>query len=318
MATRLPVKDAPMSRAPNPETPPALVTIADELAAVVVAPEVGGAIASYAWNGPRGRIDWFRPTPEAAVLARDAVEFACFPLVPYSNRIRDSRFSFAGRDIDLGGREGDPHSEHGYGWRSAWEVIALDGRSVTLRYLHQPGAWPWRFSVEQRMTLSRGALSVRLELRNLDGTAMPAGMGVHPFFPADSDTRLDASVGGMWETDAEVMPTRHGPVPAETDPNAGLVLAAHELDTAFTGWSGRATISWPTRGARLEMAADPLLGRLVVYTPRGAGYFCAEPVSNDTNAVNLTSGEVADTGLFVLAPGEARAAEVTFSPSLQD
>lgn len=305
-----------MSKTPNPETPPELLTLADELATVVVAPEIGGAIASYTWNGPRGRIDWFRPTSDTAVLARDAVEFGCFPLVPYSNRIRDSRFSFGGRDIDLGGREGDPHTEHGYGWRSAWEVLTRDDRSVTLRYLHQSGAWPWRFSVEQRMALDRGALSIRLELRNLDGTAMPAGMGVHPFFPADPDTRLDAMVGGMWETDAEVMPTRHGPVPTETDPNAGLMVSANELDTVFTGWSGRATISWPSKGARLDMAADTLLGKLVVYTPRGAGYFCAEPVSNDTNAFNLASGEVADTGLFVLQPGEVRAAEVTFAPSL--
>lgn len=305
-----------MSNAPNPETPPELVTIADDLATVVVAPEVGGAIASYAWSGPRGRIEWFRPTPETAVRARDAVEFACFPLAPYSNRIRDSRFSFGGREIDLGGRTGDPHSEHGYGWRSAWEVIAQDGGSVTLRYLHQPAAWPWRFSVEQRMTLNNGALSIRLELRNLDSTAMPAGMGIHPFFPADQDTRLDARVGGMWQTDAEVMPTRHGPVPAETNPNTGLIVSATELDTVFTGWSGRATIDWPTRGARLEMTADPTLGKLVVYTPRDAGYFCAEPVSNDTNAFNLANGGVEDTGLFVLQPGEARAAEVTFAPSL--
>ena len=305
-----------MSRAPNPETPPDLVTIADDLATVVVAPEVGGAIASYAWNGPRGRIDWFRPTPEPAIGAKDAVAFACFPLAPYSNRIRDSRFSFAGRDIDLGGRPDDPHSEHGYGWRGAWDVVARDSRSITLRYLHQPAAWPWRFSAEQRMMLSNGALSIRLELRNLDSTAMPAGMGIHPFFPADSDTRLDAQVAGMWQTDADVMPTRHGPVPAETNPNTGLVVAANELDTVFTGWSGRATINWPAQGARLDMAADPVLGKLVVYTPRDAGYFCAEPVSNDTNAFNLASGGTGDTGLFVLKPGEARAADVTFSPSL--
>ena len=50
-------------------------------------PERGGAMLTLDW---RGR-PVFRPTPEDAT---DILETACFPLVPYANRIADGRFHF--------------------------------------------------------------------------------------------------------------------------------------------------------------------------------------------------------------------------------
>ena len=67
----------------------------------------------------------------------------------------------------------------------------------------------------------------------------------------------------------------------------------------FTGWSGTARIAWPERGASLVMAAERPLSFLTLYTPAGEPYFCAEPVSNITNAFNLAPGRD-DTGLIVL------------------
>ncbi|MDF2389469.1 hypothetical protein JMG10_49140, partial [Nostoc ellipsosporum NOK] len=79
----------------------ALVSISDGIAAVELAPSVGGAVASYRWLCDGAVLDWLRPTAPAAIGDRDASAMACFPLVPYSNRIRGGRFEFAGRRIEL-------------------------------------------------------------------------------------------------------------------------------------------------------------------------------------------------------------------------
>ena len=59
-------------------------------------PAIGGSIAAFFAEGPGGRIDWMRPMPEAARAAGDVLEAACFPLFPFSNRIRGKAFAFAG------------------------------------------------------------------------------------------------------------------------------------------------------------------------------------------------------------------------------
>lgn len=216
----------------------------------------------------------------------------------------------------MGKRPEDPHFEHGHAWRHPWSVVSRAADSVVIRYVHEADAWPWRFAVEQRIAVANGALGVRIELRKLDVTPMPGGLGLHPFFPATPRTRLEAGVEGTWRTDAEVLPTVHGKVPMDADPNAGLAVCDVQLDTVFTGWSRTATLSWPELGAALRLEAEAPLDKLVLYTPAGAGYFCAEPVSNVTDAFNLADRGAAGTGGFVLDPGAARAAAVRFSPGI--
>ena len=57
-------------------------------------PALGGALLSFR----KGDVDLLRPTPAGA---SDVLETACFPLVPYANRIADGRF------VPTGGVEGD-------------------------------------------------------------------------------------------------------------------------------------------------------------------------------------------------------------------
>lgn len=294
----------------------ALVEIRDGEARAVVAPASGGAIASFTWTSGSGTVDWMRRTSAAALAAQNAEEFSCFPLVPYSNRIRDSRFSFGGRAIDLKGeRPGDPHFEHGFGWRNSWNVVDQAANRVTIRYLHERDAWPWRFAAEQKISLTGGALTIAMTVQNLDDSDMPTGMGLHPYFPATPRAQLNARVDGMWRTDAEILPTVHGAVLPDADPGAGLVIADAALDTVFSGWDGKARIDWPERRASLTIEAETPLRNLVVYTPAGADHFCVEPVSNATDAFNMSNSDTRPTGVFILAPYERRSTSVRFSPS---
>jgi aldose 1-epimerase len=77
------------------------------------------------------------------------------------------------------------------------------------------------------------------------------------------------------------------------------------LDNAFTGWKRSAAIEWPERKCRLTMTGGDGLDFLVVYTPPGERFFCAEPVSHCTDAFNRAEAGERDTGMRALAPGES-------------
>ena len=84
---------------------------------------------------------------------------------------------------------------------------------------------------------------------------MPAGLGWHPYFPRTPETRLTARVGGLWLTDADVLPVECVVPPPDRDPTRGLVVDRIALDNAFVGWDGQAVVAWPERRARLRLEA---------------------------------------------------------------
>jgi len=302
---------SPKSRLPN-----SLVTITDGVGTVEIAPQSGGAIASFRWDVDGEAVDWFRPASVSAIVDGEVGAMGCFPLVPYSNRIENSRFDFNGRAVNLPGtRPTDPHFEHGHGWRHAWTVLRHEASRIVLRYHHASDRWPWDYEAEQDISLAAGNLAVTLTVRNRALEPMPVGFGLHPYFPATPTTRIVTGVNGMWETDSEVLPTRLVGVPPAADPSTGLVTSSIELDTVFTGWSRQARIEWPETRRALTMQADAPLNFLTLYTPANEPYFCAEPVSNITNAFNL-SAHRSDTGQIILQPEASITANVRFLPTI--
>ncbi|RUW64093.1 aldose 1-epimerase [Mesorhizobium sp. M7A.F.Ca.US.008.03.1.1] len=291
-----------------------LVSISDGIATVEIAPAAGGALASYRWRQNGSVVDWLRPADQAAIDSRDAGAMACFPLVPYSNRIRGGRFAFAGRTVELPTSSDDPHHEHGHGWRRPWTVVRHEAGATVLSYRHVADSWPWSYEARQAISLVDGGLVIALSLRNLSDAPMPAGFGLPPYFPSTSWTHVQAQVSGMWETDAEILPTRHVLPPAGANPTTGFDVSETDFDTVFTRWSRRARISWPEHGRQLDIEAEAPLDFLVLYTPPGEPFFCAEPVSNITDAFNRSDAGI-DTGCIVLAPGQMRSASVRFTPS---
>ncbi len=291
-----------------------------------LAPGVGGSLAAF-WtesSGPAGRIDWLRPASAQALAQADPLGMASFPLLPFCNRIRDGRARFEGREIHFPPNHpavASPHPLHGIGWQRPWEVLSATPQAVELGLVVEASAaWPWRFSARQRVELDRAGLRVTLSLTNEDEAAMPAGIGHHPYFPHLPGTRLQAATAAMWATDAQVTPTLLQTGGVVDQLRAGVVLSEVVQDNNFVGWEREARIDWPAdaRGpARsLVMSADPVLAFFVLYSPRGADHFCAEPVSQCTDWLNLMAryGRGALGGAR-LAAGEALSARFALAPS---
>ena len=258
-----------------------VITLSADRARVGIAPGIGGSITHYHWVDGSRRHDWLRPATPADLASRSAGRLASFPLIPFSNRIRDGRFTFGGRAVELPLNQWpQPHAEHGHGWQAAWSVVERADDRLALEYDHPAGAWPFPYRARQDFLLTGDELRLTLAIENRGSETMPAGLGFHPYFPRTPGCRLSAQVDAMWATDAEVMPT------------------------ALTG-------------ARLLLDAGPPLGFLVVYSPAGEDFFCVEPVSHCTDAFNLAAQGRDDTGMLTLHPGASLSATMRFRPSLE-
>ena len=204
---------------------------------------------------------------------------------------------------------------HGLGWIRPWQVATVSHRSARLRLIHPAAAadhalWPFAFAAELRFDLEPDALTIGLRLANRHDGPAPAGLGLHPFFLRTTAASLRFAATGVWLTDAAQLPTELVPIPPEWDHAAGRRIGSVALDHVFAGWDGRAEITLAPMPVTLTLEASEIFRHLVVFTPPGAGYFCVEPVSHMTDAVNRVDRS-ADTGLAVLAPGGALEGEIT-------
>lgn len=291
----------------------AAITLAAGELSVVVEPAFGGRISAFR----HGDIDLLHPIPDAA--PRDLVDMASggsFPLVPWSNRIRDARLTLGGETHLLSVTEHPAgHAIHGHGLRQIWSA-EQGPHAVILRYGHVAGGegWPWSYVAEQRFSLSETVLSVTLAVANTSHAAMPAGLGLHPYFPRTSGTRITCPVETAWPpTEADKFPAAGATaVPVDQDRSEpGPVPLG--LDQGYGGWSGLARIAWPERGLALTMTGEAALGHVIVYTPPHRPYFCIEPVTHCIDAANLAENQgLAGTGHRMLDPGEEMAVTVEF------
>ena len=282
-----------------------LLSLRTDRLAVDLAPEAGGAIARFAVLGEGGAAgDVLRPASPEALASGTGKDAACYPLVPFSNRIANGRLAFDGEEINLAPNwPGIRHPIHGDGWSRAWTVARHNARSAELVYQYDGKSgesqsdgrgtgWPFRYRATQLFTLDEAGLTVRLSLDNLEDRPVPAGLGLHPFFRRDPDSELACNLGGVWRTDSEVLPVEHMPLPSVWDFSASRPVDGLNLDHCFDGWDGRAVITWPRRGLRLDLSATQAFRHLVIYVPArvpiGQPFFCVEPVSHANGAVGTT------------------------------
>lgn len=251
-------------------------------------PHLGGAIGSFAADGRA----ILRPTPEGT---DDPLETACFPLVPYANRIAKGRFTFAGRDHALPCNvPGFAHPLHGLGWLKAWIVEEQSEDTALIACDHEADAhWPWNWSATQRFVLEDGALHVLLEVTNRAATAMPCGLGLHPYFVREPQEKLRFSASGVWLNDDGMIPAQRAPADHFGDfANGAVPLPDALTDNSWFGWDGTAT--WHGTVLHSDEA------RFVhVFAPPGEDFLCIEPTSQMPDAFNRNE----DAGGAVLEPG---------------
>ncbi|GAA4408126.1 aldose 1-epimerase [Advenella faeciporci] len=287
-------------------------------ARLVVAPHIGGAIVAYKHVLADREYHWLRPVDPVHVQNRDVSGMASFPLVPWAGRLRDGRFVYEGRRIHYPSQKKDsPHSIHGFLRNRIWQVTEHTDNRLVIEYVHEPDDWPFAFRAQQVFALDENNLTIYLDISNTGQHSMPLGMGHHPYFPKNEHTRLTARVGKAWYGDQDVMPVRLAEHPLAPEMARGIDVARHALDTPFMDWEHEAQISWPDEQRKLVMTADAPFDFLIVYSPEGAPWFCAEPFSNVTDCFNMRHTHSArEVGGQDVLPGQTVKTRFSLTPVL--
>lgn len=268
---------------------------------LALSPSVGGSIARFEWIGEDGRATPLMRGCHSE--SNNVLDAASFPLVPFVNRIRGSRFTFRGREVVLTpNMAGDPNALHGQGWLAPWQVLFANEDEAELAFEHEAGEWPWTYEARQHLALDERGLALRLSCLNTSAEPMPCGLGQHPYFHCGPETRLDTIVTHAWEIDEQVLPVAKVPAEGRFDLRHRQVCG-QGLDHGFGGWGGTARLSDPQWPAELIMSS-PDARFFQLYSPKDGGLFVAEPVSHANAALNAPEEEWTELGLRVLEPGE--------------
>ena len=243
---------------------------------------------------------------------------ANFHMLPYSNRIRDGRFTFAGETVQLAHAE--RHAIHGALRKLPWETLETSPSTLHCRIDsrdHEAVNWPWAIVAELEVRLEGRALATRLTLTNASARDMPAGLGWHPYFVREIDgasPELTLPVAAVYpDANGDCLPDG-APValPAELDFREPRTLRPTPLiDRCLSGLSGPIRIAWPDAALALELRASAPCDHLVFYNP-DAPWFAVEPVTNANDAFNLAEAGV-PAGRAVLGAGESLSAEMTLT-----
>ena len=283
------------------------IILNNDLLQLTVDPVCGAGILACA-----GRVgnDWLPLMPDVSDPGSDLAA-ASFLMMPYSNRVENGAFTFAGGSYQLDGHK--EHAIHGDVRKRSWKVAAQDAESVQCRFEStacEQVNWPWPFAAEAGYRLRGRSLHLELSLTNQGGTAMPAGFGWHPYFSraltrAGEPVALEFPLEGVYPDadDTRIPSGPLQPLAAYQDFSTERRLdPGNFLDACCYGFTG-GRITWPESGVRLHFEPAPNCRHLVLFNPSGKPYFAVEPVLNANNGVNLLAAGDETAGTIVLEPG---------------
>lgn len=285
--------------------------------------EVGGGLRTYTVAG-------------CPVVAGYPVDAQCAAgrgqlLMPWPNRVRDGRYTFAGRSHQLALSEpGRGNASHGLVRWALWRLAerTQDSVQVSTRLLPQQG-WAWCLDLSVTYRLADDGLRVTPLARNIGADAAPFGFGAHPYLSVGEEILDEVEVRVPGRTrllvdEQRLLPAGTAPVEGTpADLRAGGRLGDRQLDTAYTDldpdpdgrW--RVRLSLPATGRAVTVWADAQAYPWVqVFTgdslPAGQARrsgLAVEPMTCPPDAFN--SGD----GLVVLEPGDRFAGEWGISPT---
>jgi len=282
------------------------------LARLRLAPQLGGRVTALRLAPPGGGpAEILQPFPEDTIDLLRWPKGGLYPLVPYWGRIRDSLVSTeTGAVALLPHPDAAPHTLHGSAHRHPWQAMRSDATSATLAYAHPGDAeWPWPFRTTLDVALPAAERCVLgLTIENTGRAAMPAGLGLHPYFAAAGATRLVLSAAQEWPMDSAMLS-----LPAPSGPLTWDGPLEGPVTRQASAWGGCALLS--RHGFDVTLQASPELAYLVLHRPASADWLCLEPVSHVADAFNLAAAGVQGTGARRLAPGESLAVRLVIEAS---
>jgi glucose/arabinose dehydrogenase/galactose mutarotase-like enzyme len=241
-------------------------------------------------------------------------------LYPTPNRVRDSRFTFAGREYAFKPNL-PPHHIHGLVFNADWQVVGQDitneFASVRVALDFREGTelfdnYPFAHQVFLTIEVKANAVRWTYEVDNTSGTEpVPFGFGLHPYFlyqGARESTYVTLPASHQMETE-NFLPTGRLIPADELDFPLGepMSLLDRNFDDVFWGLrpTEPASVEFRDGTRNITMLASESFSHVVLYSPEG-DFFSVEHQTSSTDAHNLhDAGKVEEASLQICPPGES-------------
>jgi len=250
----------------------------------------GGGLLEFSRQEKAGMRHILRPASQEPLGPLDR---AMIVMAPWCNRIGGGGFTSGARFHPIAPNiSGFPMPLHGTAFQSGWDLVEHreDRVSLTLD-ASGPGPGPFRYRAALTYRLSNEQLSVELRLTNTTLEDLPFGIGLHPWFVCDEETRLQFVSTSMVISDASGLPTHVEPL--VDDFIKPRNLPEGRVDNTFLGWTGTAWLHHGDGSVGLQSSA-PMLH---VFSPQAsAGFCCLEPSTAPPNAPNYAPSNRKDLG----------------------
>ena len=267
-----------------------MIEIKNDFILLGVLPEAGGALSYLKYNG----IDILRSSTFNEI---EANQTALFPMLPYASFIQEGHFPYFG--ITRHVPKNCSFSRfplHGDVWRSSLKVDNKDENSVLLSYQHNKvEGFPFSYSATIEYRLKENTLEITETLRNDTALPMPYGMGIHPFFKKDDDTKICFDASKIWFRGDDPILGHPYTAPNNLDFKISKPVPANGANLSYGSWNSRASIIYPHKNIGIDIQADNTFRHLILYAPKGKDFFCLEPVTNTPDAFNLASQGIVGT-----------------------
>jgi aldose 1-epimerase len=239
-------------------------------------------------------------------------------LIPWPNRVKDGKYSVAGKSRQLPITEVDlNNSSHGLLRWVNWKCEEHTSTSVTMTYAsHAQSGYPFAFDARITYSLGSNGLRVVLSGMNTGPAPMPFGMGCHPYFTVGTesvdDTSLMCPAAGYLPSDAQEIPSGDIVMDDDHDYRTKKAIGDTPINACWTqlerDGDGIASVDFTRNdnGRGLRVWMDETFDYVMLYTgetvpqpERRRKGFAIEPMTCAPNAYNN------GLGLRVLQPGES-------------
>ena len=266
----------------------------------------------YSWT-----VDGQQIMMEAEDLSLKGTKYGIPVLFPFPNRVKDSRYSWQGKEYVLQKR-GEKVARHGLVCDEPFDVTELGADEnkayCTAQIAIAPDnalyeGYPFACRLTVTYTLTKAGVRMDAKVDNLSEQLMPFGFAVHPYFTKRGDANacfIKVPAKRYYETDENL-------IPSGRILNAGEGTTIYDdfhsvqsldLDTVFRGLNEDAVSQVRWCDLELSIAASDCFRNAVVFTPKTRPGFCIEPQTCATNFINLhAQGLVDESGLLALAGG---------------
>lgn len=288
------------------------ITLSNDKIQMGILPEIGGSVSFFKYTQGSNIRDIMRPFEKTA-KGFDSNNASMFVMLPFCGRIRGGSFVYWGITRKMSKNQaGIVDPIHGDGWKSVWDIVSQSSTKLHLKMTHDKskGGFPFSYDGEIIYELIDNQLAVTLSVKNLNPLPMPCGLGIHPFFVKTKEVELDFPTKMVWSNESDPIFDKPYETPATWQFDGGKALKNAIFDTCFDGFEGKASISYPDLGISVGIEADDQFRHIVLYAPRGKGFFCLEPTTNASNAFNLAANGVIGTGMKSIGPDQTMTGKV--------